>query len=54
MPSVSNRQRRFFGAELARLRGGNKTKTGLDGATLSEFAGSVRKKKKKVRRLRDL
>lgn len=38
MPSVSDRQRRFFGAELRRKRRGRKTRTGLSEKKLGEFA----------------
>lgn len=43
MPSVSEKQRRFMGAELARKRSGEKTKTGMSETQLSEFAGSIKK-----------
>ncbi len=43
MPAVSERQRRFFGAELARKRKGKKTKTGLKASKLAEFARKARK-----------
>ena len=39
MPSVSDRQRRYMGAELARKRAGKKTQTGMSEKQLSEFAG---------------
>jgi len=38
MPAVSEKQRRFMGAELARKRAGKKTKTGMSESKLSEFA----------------
>lgn len=41
MPSSSEKQRRFMGAELARKRAGKKTQTGMNEKQLSEFAGSV-------------
>ena len=52
MPSVSTRQRRLMGADLARKRAGKKTKTGMSEAQLRDFAkkvpiqrkGSARKK----------
>ena len=52
MPSVSERQRKFLGADLARKRAGKKTKTGMSEAQLRDFAkkvpiqrkGSARKK----------
>lgn len=40
MPSVSERQRRFMGAELGRLARGRKTKTGMSETQLREFARS--------------
>jgi len=43
MPSTSDKQRRFMGAELARKRAGKKTSTGMSEQQLREFAGSVRK-----------
>lgn len=38
MPSVSERQRRFMGAELGRARAGQKTRTGMSQAQLEDFA----------------
>ena len=38
MPAKSERQRRYFGAELARKRAGKKTKTGISEKTLRHFA----------------
>lgn len=38
MPSVSEKQRRFMGAELSRKRKGLKTKTGMSTQQLREFA----------------
>lgn len=38
MPAVSERQRRFMGAELSRARSGKRTKTGMSAAKLKEFA----------------
>lgn len=37
-PAHTERQRRFFGAELSRKRAGKKTKTGLSEAKLRDFA----------------
>jgi hypothetical protein len=37
-PPVSERQRRFMGAELARKRAGKKTHTGMSEKQLREFA----------------
>lgn len=50
MPSVSKKQQRFMGAELARKREGKKTKTGMSESDLEEFAGAVKKKPKKGRK----
>jgi hypothetical protein len=44
MPAVSEKQRRFMGAELGRLREGKKTQTGMTEGQLEDFA----RKKKKV------
>lgn len=38
MPSVSERQRRYMGAELARARSGEKTQTGMSESQLADFA----------------
>jgi hypothetical protein len=38
MPSVTPKQRRFMGAELARKRAGETTQTGMSEAQLSDFA----------------
>jgi len=38
MPAKSEKQRKFMGAELGRLRAGEKTKTGMSEQQLSEFA----------------
>jgi len=38
MPSVSEKQRRFMGAELARSRSGKRTRTGMSEDQLREFA----------------
>jgi len=38
MPSVSERQRKFMGAELARKRKGKKTRTGMTEKQLREYA----------------
>ena len=38
MPAKSEKQRRFMGAELGRLRSGKKTETGMSEEKLSEFA----------------
>lgn len=44
MPSYTEKQRRFAGADLARKRAGKRTKTAMSEKQLSEFAGSVRSK----------
>jgi len=49
MPSVSEKQRRFMGAELARKRAGKKTKTRMKAAQLEEFAKKPVIHKKKSR-----
>lgn len=46
MPSVSEKQRRFMGMELARKRAGKKTKTGMSEQQLREFASKVKSGKK--------
>ena len=38
MPSKSEKQRRFMGAELSRLRSGEKTETGMSEEQLSDYA----------------
>ena len=43
MPSVSKKQQRFMGAELARKRAGKKTKTSMSEQQLEEFAHTKRK-----------
>lgn len=40
MPAVSEKQRRFMGAELARKRAGEKTQTGMSEKQLRDFARS--------------
>lgn len=45
MPATSERQRRFFGAELARKRAGQKTRTGLSEGKLAEFASKPTRKR---------
>jgi hypothetical protein len=41
-PPVSEKQRRFFGAELGRKRAGKATRTGLSEAQLRDFARTPR------------
>ena len=43
MPAVSIKQRRFMGAELARRRAGEKTRTGMSVEQLKDFAGTSEK-----------
>lgn len=49
MPAKTEKARRFFGADLARLRAGKKTKTGMSERQLSDFANQVKAVKKKVK-----
>jgi len=46
MPSVSKKQQRFMGAELARKRAGKKTKTGMSEKQLKDYARRPTKKKR--------
>lgn len=43
MPAVSKVQQMMMGADLARLRAGKHTKTGMTEPQLREFAGTRRK-----------
>lgn len=43
MPSVSQAQQKFMGAELARKRAGESTQTGMSEQQLKDFAGTKRK-----------
>ena len=45
MPSVSKKQQRFMGADLARKRAGKKTRTGMSESQLQDFAKKPRKKR---------
>jgi hypothetical protein len=47
MPSSSEKQRRFMGADLARKRKGKQTQTGMSEAQLEDFASKPLAKKKK-------
>lgn len=47
MPSVSEKQRRFAGAELARKRAGKKTRTGMSESQLKEYATMMHGKHEK-------
>ena len=53
MPAVSEKQRKFMGAELGRLRAGKKTSTGMSESQLEDFASKVKAAKagRKIRRL---
>lgn len=46
MPSTSEKQRRFMGAELARKRSGESTETGMSESQLSDFASKTKHAKK--------
>jgi hypothetical protein len=41
-PAVSERQRRFMGAELSRKRAGKKTRTGMSESQLEDFARKIK------------
>lgn len=44
MPSKTEKQQKFMGAELARKRSGKKTKTGMTEEQLKDFASKKGKK----------
>ena len=44
MPATSEKQRKFMGAELGRKRAGQKTRTGMSEAQLSDFASTAHKR----------
>ena len=46
MPATSERQRRMMGADLARLRAGKTTRTGMTAAQLRDFATMKKKHRK--------
>jgi len=46
-PSHTEKQRKFMGAELGRLRAGKKTHTGMSAKQLEDFASKPLKKKGK-------
>jgi hypothetical protein len=46
MPSKTEKQRRFMGADLARARAGKKTRTGMSLGQLEDFAKKVPKPKR--------
>lgn len=43
MPSKTEKQRKFMGADLARARAGQKTKTGMSEKQLKDFAKKTKK-----------
>jgi hypothetical protein len=43
MPAKSKAQQKFMGAELARVRSGKKSKTGMSAQQLEDFASTKRK-----------
>lgn len=45
MPAESERQRKFMGAELGRLRAGKKTTTGMSERQLRDFARKPKSRK---------
>lgn len=47
MPAESERQQRFMGAELARLRAGQRTRTGMSESQLRDFAHTKKVKQKR-------
>jgi hypothetical protein len=47
MPAETEKQRKFMGVELEKLRTGKKTRTGMKENQLRDFARSVRKHGKK-------
>ena len=46
MPATSEKQRRFMGAELARKRAGEHTRTGMSESQLREYAKKPKKRKR--------
>jgi len=46
MPSVSGKQQRFFGAELARIRAGKKPKTTMSETQMTHFARKPKRAKR--------
>ena len=52
MPSVSEKQRKFMGADLARARAGRKTRTGMSSGQLSDFASKPLAKAKKAAKVK--
>jgi len=52
MPAETERQRRFMGAELGRLREGKSTETGMREDQLRDFARKGKRGKRKHRKHR--
>ena len=50
MPSVSEKQRKFMGWQLAQVRAGKKSKTGMNESQLAEFAEKPLGKKKMMKK----
>lgn len=50
MPSTSERQRRYFGAELGRKDAGEETKTGMTKDQLRDFARKGKRRGKRSER----
>ena len=50
MPANSEKQRRMMGADLARLRAGKETVTGMSERQLRDFARKPKKRSMKSRR----
>ena len=46
MPAVSEKQRRFIGAELGRKRACEKTRTGMSESQLRDFARKPKRRKR--------
>ena len=46
MPATSEKQRKFMGAELGRLRAGEKTKPHMSEAQLRDFAKKRKRRKR--------
>lgn len=44
MPSKTEKQRKFMGAELARVKAGKKSKTGMSEQQLRDFAKKAKKR----------
>lgn len=55
MPSTTERQRRFMGAELSRKRRGQSTETGMSEEQLRDFARKpIRKRTRKRKRQHEM